>query len=308
MKSFEVKESFTTPGADDYIKKPSLNSVLARNKRKKDTEKRQQLLAEGIDPDLENNLPDSLDNADEPNYTEMEAKMMAEQASMSVVGHLGELRKRIIICALVILVGCCISYYFVDDILQILVAPAGKLYYMRPMEAFITYMKVALVSGFILVSPIILYEVWVFVRPALTREEKKLVNLFLPVAIILFLIGVLFSYFFVLPAAIKFFVGFGSDSLEPLLSIGQYIDFVLSFILPFGLIFELPLVVIALAFFNILNSHFLKKQRKIFILLSFVIGAVISPTPDIFSQSMIALPMVLLYEISVQIVGRVMRK
>ena len=116
----------------------------------------------------------------------------------------------------------------------------------------------------------------------------------------------MFSYFLVLPAAVKFFMGFATDELQPLFSIGQYMDFVLSFVLPFGFIFELPLII--LGYFNLITSRFLKTKRKIFILISFIIGAVISPTPDMFSQTMIALPMILLYETSLFVLAKIMKR
>ena len=109
---------------------------------------------------------------------------------------------------------------------------------MRPTEAFFTYMKVSVVGGLVIAAPIILHQIWLFVKPALTVREKQLSNWILPVAIGLFGIGIVFSYFLVLPAAVKFFMGFATDELQPMFSIGQYMDFVLSFVLPFGLIFE----------------------------------------------------------------------
>ena len=119
-----------------------------------------------------------------------------------------------------------------------------------------------------------------------------------PTAVTLFVVGVLFSYYLVLPMAIQFFIGFGTDELQPLFSIGQYIDFVIAFILPFGITFELPLILIALGVMGILSSNRLRQYRKMFILVAFVVGAAISPTPDMLSQTMIAGPMILLYEIS----------
>ena len=119
-----------------------------------------------------------------------------------------------------------------------------------------------------------------------------------PTAVTLFVVGVLFSYYLVLPMAIQFFIGFGTDELQPLFSIGQYIDFVIAFILPFGITFELPLILIALGVMGILSSERLRQYRKMFILVAFVVGAAISPTPDMLSQTMIAGPMILLYEIS----------
>lgn len=306
-------ESFQVRDFNDPKRKPSLNSVLAQKERLKAAEqiRRGETNDEVLSDDSKTAAGEvaTVDLATvESQYTPLEEQIMAENKAMSLVGHLGELRKRIIISAIAILVGFCVAYYYVDDIMDMLVAPAGKLYYMRPTEAFFTYMKVSFVAGIIGASPIWLYEIWAFIIPALTNREKKLTNWFLPFAIILFIIGIVFSYTLVLPVVIKFFIGFATDELQPLFSIGQYLDFVIAFVLPFGFIFELPIVMIILAKLNLITSAFLRSKRKIFIFLSFVIGGFISPTPDMFSQTMIAMPMIILYELSLWMVAKVMKR
>lgn len=296
MEPFEPKSDFEYP-----MQKPSFDSVVRQKRREaeqKSEQERYKVATQHISEDVE----------DEPVYTAIEQKMMDEARELSLVGHLSELRKRLIIIAVAVIVGTCISYYYVDLLLGILLKPAGKLYYMRPTEAFFTYMKVSVVGGLVIAAPIILHQIWLFVKPALTVREKQLSNWILPVAIGLFGIGIVFSYFLVLPAAVKFFMGFATDELQPMFSIGQYMDFVLSFVLPFGFIFELPLILIILGYFNLITSRFLKTKRKIFILISFIIGAVISPTPDMFSQTMIALPMILLYETSLFVLAKIMKR
>ena len=296
MEPFEPKSDFEYP-----MQKPSFDSVVRQKRREaeqKSEQERYKVATQHISEDVE----------DEPVYTAIEQKMMDEARELSLVGHLSELRKRLIIIAVAVIVGTCISYYYVDLLLEILLKPAGKLYYMRPTEAFFTYMKVSVVGGLVIAAPIILHQSWLFVKPALTVREKQLSNWILPVAIGLFGIGIVFSYFLVLPAAVKFFMGFATDELQPMFSIGQYMDFVLSFVLPFGFIFELPLILIILGYFNLITSRFLKTKRKIFILISFIIGAVISPTPDMFSQTMIALPMILLYETSLFVLAKIMKR
>ena len=296
MEPFEPKSDFEYP-----MQKPSFDSVVRQKRREaeqKSEQERYKVATQLIPEDVE----------DEPVYTAIEQKMMDEARELSLVGHLSELRKRLIIIAEAVIVGTCISYYYVDLLLEILLKPAGKLYYMRPTEAFFTYIKVSVVGGLVIAAPIILHQIWLFVKPALTVREKQLSNWILPVAIGLFGIGIVFSYFLVLPAAVKFFMGFATDELQPMFSIGQYMDFVLSFVLPFGFIFELPLILIILGYFNLITSRFLKTKRKIFILISFIIGAVISPTPDMFSQTMIALPMILLYETSLFVLAKIMKR
>ena len=228
--------------------------------------------------------------------------------SMSIIAHLEELRKRLIYSIAAVAVGSGVAYFYIDEIMRCLTAPAGKLYYMQPAEAFFTYLKIAVFGGFLLALPVIFYEIWRFILPALTVRERKALLLIVPLSVVLFVVGIVFSFTLVLPAAIRFFIGFGTDNLEPLFSLGKYLDFVLAFILPFGCIFELPLIIVVLAKLGFVGSAFLWKQQRIVVFLSFVIGAVISPTPDVFSQTMIAVPMILLYEISYVIVRFVLRK
>ena len=274
MKEFQVKNF------EMSAKRPSLNSVIEQRKRLAQQQVEQDALLQ------------------QDTYTETEAKLMQEASSMSVVDHLSELRTRLVIAIVAIIIGNLGAYYYVEDILQILVAPAGKLYYTKPTEAFFTYMKISLVAGCIVSSPVWFYQIWAFIVPALSKGEKRVTFMVVPTAVVLFVVGVLFSYYLVLPMAIQFFIGFGTDELQPLFSIGQYIDFVIAFILPFGITFELPLILIALGILGILSSDRLREYRKMFILLAFIIGAAISPTPDMLSQTMIAGPMILLYEIS----------
>ena len=274
MKAFQVKDFEMT------AKRPSLNSVIAQKKRLAQQQEEQDALLQ------------------EDTYTETEQKLMDEAGSMSLIDHLGELRGRIIVALVAMIIGTVVSYYYVDDIIQILIAPAGKLYYTKPTEAFFTYMKISIISGLIVSSPVWFYQIWAFIIPALSKGEKKVTFLIVPSAISLFIIGVLFSYYLVLPTAIEFFIGFGTDGLQPLFSIGQYIDFVVGFIIPFGITFELPLIIVALGALGILSSQRVRSFRKMFILLAFIVGGAISPTPDMLSQTMIAGPMVLLYEIS----------
>lgn len=228
--------------------------------------------------------------------------------SMSIIAHLTELRKRLIRSLIAIGIGSCVAYYFIEDIMHILTGPAGKLYYMQPAEAFFTYIKVAVFVGFLLALPIVLYQIWRFVLPALIGMERYLISVIVPISLILFMAGLAFSFFFVMPAGIKFLMGFSTEELQPMFSLKQYFDFVIAFLLPFGFIFEMPLAIILLAKVGIINSKFLAKQQRLVIFLTFVIGAIISPTPDVFSQSMIAIPMILLYEISYVIVRFVMKK
>ncbi len=239
---------------------------------------------------------------------ETQSETELDDGSMSLVEHLAELRSRLIKCLIAVALGSLVGYYFLDPIMHYLTEPAGKLYYMQPSEAFFTYLKVSIAVGFLVALPVIFYQVWRFFLPALTQRERILVGILVPSSVILFFIGLAFSFFFVLPAAVKFFMGFSNTELEAIFSVDKYFDFVIWFVLPFGFVFELPLVIILLARMGFVTSRFLGRYQRIVVFLSFVIAAIITPTPDVFTQSMIALPTILLYEISYLIVRYLMKK
>ncbi|BAL82858.1 putative Sec-independent protein translocase, TatC [Selenomonas ruminantium subsp. lactilytica TAM6421] len=256
--------------------------------------------------------------AEEQKYEEIEApkqigapadaEVVLDDGSMSLIAHLTELRSRLIKCLVATAIGSCVGYFFIQDIMHYITLPAGKLYYMQPAEAFFTYLKVACVAGFLLALPIIFWQVWRFFLPALTTRERMVLGIVVPTSVVLFFCGLAFSFFLVLPAGIKFFLGFGNTELEALLSVNKYFDFVIMFVLPFGFIFELPLVMTIMGKLGLITSAFLKKYQRIIIFLSFVVGAIITPTPDVFTQSMIALPIIVLYEVGYFIVRYILRR
>ena len=226
---------------------------------------------------------------------------------MSIIDHLTELRRRLIHCVVAVLVGSCITYAFDEEIMQFLLAPAGKLYFMHPGEAFFSYAKVVLFSGFLLATPVVFYEIWRFFVPAFTRKERMVLGIMVPSSILLFYAGLAFSFFLIVPIGIKFFMGMGSEDLSPLFSIEKYLDFIITFLLPFGLAFELPLVIIIMAAIGLVTSQQLKKYFRYVFFVSFIIGALLTP-PDIISQITLALPLTVLYGISYLVVRFVLRK
>lgn len=228
--------------------------------------------------------------------------------NMSLVRHLEELRRRIIRSLLAVGVGSCVAYYYIDDIMRYITLPIGRLYYLQPAEAFFTYLKIAMAAGFLLALPVVFYQAWKFVLPALTVQEKIVVGVLVPASVLLFFVGISFAFAFALPAALRFFVGFGTENLQPMFTLHQYFDFMLSFVLPFGIVFELPLVIIVFARLGFIGSEFLRQKQRLVFFLSFVVGALVSPTPDIFNQSMIAVPLIILYEISYLTVRFIMRR
>ena len=232
-----------------------------------------------------------------------------DDGTMSLTAHLEELRSRIIKALLAIVVGSCISYFFLDEITNYLTLPVGKLYYMKPGEAFFTYLKIDIAAGFLIALPIIFYHAWKFFLPALTKNERAVLGVLVPSSVMLFFAGLAFSFFLILPVALKFFMGFGeeTENLQTMFSFASYFEFVILFVLPFGFVFELPLVIIVLAKLGFLTSEKLGKYRRYVIFFSFVIGALVT-SPDVITQIAVAIPVILLYEVGYLVVKYVLRR
>jgi sec-independent protein translocase protein TatC len=221
--------------------------------------------------------------------------------------HLEELRKRLIICVTSVVIGFIISYFFSEQFFSILVKPLQKelppdslLIFTGLPEAFFVYLKISLFAGIFLSCPVILWEIWGFVAPGLYDHEKKYIFPFVIFSSILFVIGLLFCYFIVFPFAFKFFMGYSSDIIRALPSIKEYLSFALKLLLAFGIIFELPVFVLFLAKMGIVNEKMLRSQRKFAILGIFVVAAILTP-PDVVSQILMAVPLILLYEVSIYV-------
>ena len=216
--------------------------------------------------------------------------------SMTLTEHLSELRTRILHGLAALTAGTCISGTFIDEIIAVLTAPASNLYYMRPAEAFFIYIKVALACGVLIAAPVLFYELWAFLVPALTGKERTALLFFVPASVLLFWAGIAFAYFFVFPQGLNF------------LSIESYLDFFLMLVVPFGFIFNLPMVLIVLAQMGVVSSLLLKRGRKYMVLASFILAAIITPTPDVITQTLLAVPMILLYEGSLVFIHYILRK
>lgn len=218
---------------------------------------------------------------------------------MSLTEHLQELR-RCLLRSLEAWAACsAFCFYHVQAIVDMLTAAAGNLYYMRPAEAFMIYMKLALLGGLLLAAPVILQQMYGFISPALTAREKRFTLMCLPLTLLLALGGMLFSYRFVFPRGLEFFLGFAAGKVNPLLSLESYLEFFLLLVVPFGFIFTLPLIVLLLCYLQLIRIAALQKYRKHIIWAAFIVAAVITPTPDIITQSLLALPMIALYEIGI---------
>lgn len=221
--------------------------------------------------------------------------------------HLAELRTRLIRIIIALIVGTFIAFSKAEVIFEILKIPLikanpnMKLYFLSPTEPFFTAFKISFLAGFIIMSPIIFYQIWKFIEPALYEHEKKLAIPFVFFTTLFFIVGVLFSFYVVLPIALGFFINFGNIQLgaEAIFSVKEYISFILRMIFAFGLTFELPVILSLLARLGLITPAFLIKVRPYFIVLAFVVAAILTPTPDIFSQLMLAIPLVIFYEVSI---------
>ena len=237
----------------------------------------------------------------------MEVKLTAEpwldniDRDMSLAEHLTELRSCLVKAGAALVAGTAVSFYYLEQIMAALTASVGQLYYLRPAEAFMVYLKIALLAGLILASPMVLYQLYSFVRPALTLREKHYALCTIPIIIVLFLGGMVFSYYLVFPRAVEFFLGFGAERVSPLISMESYMDFMLMLVVPFGFVFNIPVVLMLLVYLKLVPVQALSKYQKHVILAAFILAALITPTPDIITQSLLALPMVALYEVSLML-------
>jgi len=174
-----------------------------------------------------------------------------ENKKMTLVEHLAELRKRIVVTLIIIILFSILSYIFVEEIIEFLTrVMEEELVYISPAEAFLTQIKVAIFAGFIGALPVILYQIWSFILPALKKDERKYLTLLVPVSYLLFLAGSAFALLVIIPFGIRFFLGFATQDLQAMFSIRNYISFVIAIVIPFGLVFQLPLLVI---FFTKIN-------------------------------------------------------
>ncbi|MBI1977000.1 MAG: twin-arginine translocase subunit TatC [Candidatus Omnitrophica bacterium] len=227
----------------------------------------------------------------------------SEQPQLSFVEHLGELRIRLMISIAAVAAGGCLAYFFSEKILQVLLQPiqttGSPVYFLSPADAFIMRIKIALFAGAIGVSPIVISQIWLFVAPGLHDREKRMIFPWIAATSLLFLGGISFCFFGVIPVALKFLMGFQTDFLKPMISVTSYVDFLWNLSLAFGIAFNLPIVVIILSSLGIVTTKTLAHYRKHAIVLIFILAAIITPTPDMATQTLLAVPLIFLYELGI---------
>jgi sec-independent protein translocase protein TatC len=231
---------------------------------------------------------------------------------MTVIEHLEELRTRLIVTLIAFVLATAIAYIFYNPIIHFLLKPVlskrvPAVYVSGVVTAFVVRLKVSIFAGFVLALPVSLFELWRFITPGLEPREKRYAVPFVLSSLGLFALGTFFA-FLVLPTGIRFLLSFASGPLKPLIFVDQYLSFLMFMIIAFGVSFEFPLVLIFLAGVGILSSRQLRTRRRHALFLAFVVGAVATPSQDPYSMTAMALPLYILYELSILVVRYAMKK
>ncbi len=238
---------------------------------------------------------------------------------MPLIEHLTELRKRILISVSFLGVAFIAFFNYSEKIFNLLIFPlntemkiiatrpfiqliekkAVSLVFLSPAEGFWMHMKITMVASFVVTLPVIFFQIWRFISPGLVEKEKKYIVPFIITSTFLFLVGAAFCFFIILPFALTFLLGYKTENMTPMLSVGSYMDFCLKFILAFGAIFELPVVILFLVRFGFITPATLAKNRRYAVLFAFIAAAMLTPTPDAFNQLLMSVPIIILYEIGI---------
>ncbi len=233
-----------------------------------------------------------------------------QEVELSLTEHLAELRTRLVRSAGAVAVGFCICYAFIKPIFDFLslpllqvLPPGTSLIFTSYPEAFFTYLKLALTAGLFLASPFILHEIWAFIAPGLYPHERKWALPFIFFSSLFFIGGAVFGYFAVFPAAFKFLASYAGADLKLLPSVSEYFSLTIKLLLGFGAAFELPIFMVFMALVGIIDARMLRENRKYALLIIFIIAAVLTPTPDVVNQCLLAGPLLVLYEISIILVA-----
>lgn len=227
------------------------------------------------------------------------------EGNMSLVGHLKEIRNRIAFIVVSLLVAFVVCFTFIKPLATKLLEMGqnfGFQYvYLSPSELITSYFKLSLILAVVIISPILLAQIWGFLAPALTKREKKAIGPAFAGGLVFFFIGAAFSYLIAIPFMIQFLINYSkSDMIASAISVASYLDFMIGMMLTFGLVFEMPMLAFVLSNLGILTPEILRKLRSYAVVLVFIVAAVITP-PDVVSQFMIAVPMLALYELSILI-------
>ncbi len=225
---------------------------------------------------------------------------------LSLTEHLRELRRRVIVCVVAVLAGSVLCFAFYKQIIQFLSRPAYNLetgsgldlVFIEVTELLTTAVKVSFVAGFVLALPIIVYQVVMFVAPGLTGRERRYLFLFMPAALVAFAAGVAFAYYVLTPPALRFLLGF-SDVATPLIRISNFVNLMVRLLFWMGVAFETPLIMFMLAQLGIVSAQQMSRFRRYWVVVAFILAAIITPTFDPVNQALVAGPLLVLYELGV---------
>jgi sec-independent protein translocase protein TatC len=229
-----------------------------------------------------------------------------DEARMSLIEHLDELRSRIIKVGVAFVLAATVAWFFREQVFELLLEPAGnrlegKLYVTSVAEQFINDLKLALYVAFVVTIPIFLYQAWAFVAPAVGEMGRAFTYILITLASSLFIAGIAFGYYFVLPVGVQFLLGWAPDRYETIITPTNYLAFVTRFLLACGIVFELPAATYVGAKLELIDASLLKRYRRHAIVANTILAAALTPTPDPFSMILLAVPMILMYELSIVI-------
>ncbi len=248
----------------------------------------------------------------EPPTASLQPEPAERERTLTLADHLEELRRRLALCLVVLLAAVGVSFSQADRIIGWLRRPAEGLLprfaFFTPTEPLLAYIKVSILAGLILSMPVILSQVWGFVRSGLTWRERYYGLAFIAWGTVLFVAGVAFAYYWLLPVSLKVLLGIGRGILEPVVSIDTYLSFVTGLAFWCGIVFEIPIVLFLLAKVGVVTPEWLRQSRSYAILVIFIIAAVVTPTTDPVNMILMAIPMVLLYEVSIWVTWFAIRR
>lgn len=238
----------------------------------------------------------------------------APSKEMSFIDHLEELRWRLIKSAIAVFIGAGGCFFFVNHILNFLtrplhtIDPVPKLIFLAPTGMFMIQIMVALVCGLAIALPVVVYQIYAFVMPGLYPRERRYVLPIILLTMLCFLSGAAFAYYLIIPLGLQFLLGLATPDIMPQLAIGEYMSFVTQIMLAFGLVFEMPVLALLLTKIGIMSPHFLRSKRRYAVVIITIAAAIITPTVDFFSQIMMIVPMMILYEMSIVLSAMVYKK
>jgi len=234
-------------------------------------------------------------------------RKVGEEETLPFTAHLVELRYRLLVSLFTVFACIGICYFFIDRLIPIMegpiqsAAPGLRMTFLAPAEGFFVSIKMAFYAGLFLAWPVIMYQAWVFISPGLRKKERRYAFPFALAGTIFFILGASFSYFIILPFGLKFLISFGQKYWIANITVNYYLSFAMKLTLAFGLVFQLPLIIAMLGRLGVVTARQLKRGRSYFIVLAFVIAAILTP-PDVITQCLMAGPLIFLYELSIYVV------